>query len=166
MDVFRQVVDTNLYGCVYPVKAALPYLKVGSQKRKSEIKGHIVVFSSYSGEFGLPYRTSYCASKFAVNGFFESLKMELGDFIDITMICPITVETEFRSSSLIKAKETEAGGKAASKVSAEDAVDRIIEASDRRDDKLIWPMIPSIAQKFKNLFPNSIATLVKSRAKL
>lgn len=36
MDVFRKVVETNLYGCVYPVRHALPYLKVGSEKRNSK----------------------------------------------------------------------------------------------------------------------------------
>ena len=95
MDPFKKVVDVNLYGCVYPTRHALKYLKKDSQLRKNELpknqKGHIVVFSSFSGEFGLPYRSCYSASKFAVNGFFESLRMELGDQIDITIISPITV---------------------------------------------------------------------------
>ena len=67
-------------------------------------KGQIVVMSSISGEIGLHYRTVYCSSKFAVNGFFESLRMEVKDEIDITIICPITVETSFRENSLIKPK--------------------------------------------------------------
>ena len=58
--------------------------------------------SSVSGEIGLHYRTAYCSSKFAVNGFFESLRMEEKDRIDITIICPITVETSFRENSLAK----------------------------------------------------------------
>lgn len=56
--------------------------------------------SSYSGEIGLTYRTGYCASKFAVTGFFESLRMELEGALDITIICPVTVETSFREHSL------------------------------------------------------------------
>ena len=63
--------------------------------------------SSYSGEIGLHFRTAYCASKFAVTGFFESLRMEVSDYIDITIICPITVETSFRENSLIKPKSIE-----------------------------------------------------------
>ena len=102
MEPFRKVVETNLYGCVYPTRYALPYLKAGSAKRLSPTRGHIVVFSSFSGEFGLWYRSCYSASKFAVNGFFESLRMELGGALDITTICPITVQTEFREGSLIK----------------------------------------------------------------
>ena len=58
--------------------------------------------SSYSGEIGFHYRTAYCASKFAVTGFFESLRMEVADQIDITMICPVTVETSFRDHAVLK----------------------------------------------------------------
>ena len=78
---------------------AVPHLK--------KTHGQIVVMSSYSGEIGLHYRTAYCASKFAVTGFFESLRMEVSDYIDITIICPITVETSFRENSLIKPKHGE-----------------------------------------------------------
>lgn len=88
MEPFRKVIETNLYGCAYPTRHALKYMKSNS---KLETKGHIAVLSSYSGEFGLQGRSCYSASKFAVNGFFESLRMELGDKIDITVVCPITV---------------------------------------------------------------------------
>ena len=55
--------------------------------------------SSYSGEIGLIYRSAYCASKFAVNGFFEALRMEVGDDVDITIVCPITIEnTNFKKN--------------------------------------------------------------------
>lgn len=63
--------------------------------------------SSLSGEVGIHYRTAYCASKFAVTGFFEALRMEVGKEVDITLICPITVETSFREHSLIKPKDVE-----------------------------------------------------------
>jgi len=58
--------------------------------------------SSYSGEIGFHYRTAYCASKFAVTGFFESLRMEVAEDIDITIICPVTVETSFREHAVLK----------------------------------------------------------------
>lgn len=60
--------------------------------------------SSYSGEIGLIYRTAYCASKFAVTGFFEALRMEIGEDVDITLICPITVETNFRDHAIVKSE--------------------------------------------------------------
>ena len=90
MTPFKKVVDTNLMGCAYPTKYALKYMKKDLSKTKSQ-KGHIIVLSSFSGEFGVWYRSAYCASKFAVNGFFESLRMELNEKMDFTVVCPITV---------------------------------------------------------------------------
>jgi NAD(P)-dependent dehydrogenase (short-subunit alcohol dehydrogenase family) len=53
---------TNFYANVYLTKLALPYLK--------RTNGAIIVISSLSGKFGLPSRSAYCASKFALSGFF------------------------------------------------------------------------------------------------
>lgn len=59
--------------------------------------------SSFSGEVGLPYRVPYCSSKFAVTGFFEALRMELGNYnIAITVICPPTVDSPMRKNAVIK----------------------------------------------------------------
>ena len=62
MSVYESLMKTNFYSNVYLTKLALPILK--------KTKGGIVVISSLSGKFGLPSRTAYCASKFALNGFF------------------------------------------------------------------------------------------------
>lgn len=53
---------TNFYVNVNLTKYALPYLR--------NVNGRIMVISSLSGKFGLPLRTAYCASKFALTGFF------------------------------------------------------------------------------------------------
>lgn len=55
---------TNFLGYAFMIKAALPHLTIESQ---------LIVISSLSGIIGLPFRSVYCASKFAVNGFIESL---------------------------------------------------------------------------------------------
>ena len=81
------------------------------------------MLSSYSGEFGLWYRSAYSASKFAVNGFFESLKMELSEYVDITVVSPITVQTEFRNYSLIKTDKKATESKEGSAVTVQEAVD-------------------------------------------
>jgi dehydrogenase/reductase SDR family protein 7B len=163
MEPFRKVVETNLYGCVYPVRHALKHMKkdLGSISSK---KGHIVVLSSYSGEFGLWYRSAYSASKFAVNGFFESLKMELGDFIDITVVSPITVQTEFRNYSLIKTERKATESESA--ITTKQAVDEIIIASDHRVEKFIFPFKPWLAVQMRNLAPKTIEKMVKKGASL
>ena len=78
---------TNVYANVYLTKYALPAL------RKNE--SHIVVISSLSGKFGLPDRSAYCASKFALTGFFEALRTE-EDKISITMVYPTSIDTPMR----------------------------------------------------------------------
>lgn len=66
--VLREVMDVNLWGAVYCSQAAIPYLL--------ETSGSLVAVSSVTGFKGLPGRTGYAASKFAMNGLFESLRME------------------------------------------------------------------------------------------
>ena len=57
--------ETNFYGNVSLTQHALPHLR--------KQKGQIVVINSVSGVIGLPFRSGYCASKFATRGFFDSL---------------------------------------------------------------------------------------------
>jgi len=81
LNVYQKVMQTNFFGYLYCTKYAMPYLK--------KSKGQIVVLSSISGEVGIPLRTAYCSSKFAVTGFFEALRIELDNHeIAITIVCP------------------------------------------------------------------------------
>ena len=66
--VLREIMDVNLWGAAYCSQAAIPYLL--------ETKGSLVAVSSVTGFKGLPGRTGYAASKFAMNGLFESIRME------------------------------------------------------------------------------------------
>lgn len=68
LDVLEEVMNVNYWGTVYCTKAALPELL--------KSKGSLVAVSSVTGFKGLPGRTGYASSKFAVNGLFESLRME------------------------------------------------------------------------------------------
>ncbi len=61
--------DVNFYGAVYCTYYALPYL--------IRSRGRIVAVSSLGGKAPLPYNSPYIASKFAMHGFFDSLRMEL-----------------------------------------------------------------------------------------
>lgn len=69
VDVIRKVMDINFYGAVYCTKFALPHLL------KSQ--GIVVGISSVAGYRGLPGRSGYSASKFALQGWLESLRTEL-----------------------------------------------------------------------------------------
>ncbi|HOY49667.1 MAG TPA: SDR family oxidoreductase [Flavobacteriales bacterium] len=68
IDVLKQLMDVNFWGMVYCTKYALPYLL--------ESKGSIVGMSSVAGYKGLPTRSGYAATKFAMEGFLETLRIE------------------------------------------------------------------------------------------
>src|SRR5512143_2770919 len=70
--LFKHTVDVNFYGAVYCTYYALPYLK--------ERRGRIVAVSSLGGKVTVPYNTPYCASKFAMHGFYEALRTEVAQY--------------------------------------------------------------------------------------
>jgi NADP-dependent 3-hydroxy acid dehydrogenase YdfG len=85
---YRQMVDVNILGMLYPIHAALPVMK-----RQGD--GHIVVVSSGTGRYIHP-STVYSGTKHAVSAIAESLRREVGkDFIRVTSIEPGAVKTEF-----------------------------------------------------------------------
>jgi short-subunit dehydrogenase len=69
LDLFKRVMEVNFTGLVQCTYYALPYLK--------DSRGRVVNVSSLGGKFAIPYNTSYIASKHAVTGFSDSLRMEL-----------------------------------------------------------------------------------------
>lgn len=92
-EVIKKVMDVNFYGTVYATKFALPYIK--------QSKGTIVGISSIAGYRGLPVRTGYSASKFAVNGFLEALRTELlKTDVHILTACPGFTASNIRFSAL------------------------------------------------------------------
>jgi short-subunit dehydrogenase len=93
--LFKKTVDINFYGTVYCTYYALPYLK--------QTQGRIVAVSSLGGKAAIPYNTPYCSSKYALHGFFDSLRMELYQSgVSCTVVCPSWVATEFHESQLNK----------------------------------------------------------------
>jgi short-subunit dehydrogenase len=95
LDLFRHTMNVNFYGAVHCTYYALPHLK--------RTKGRIVVISSLGGKAALPYNTPYCASKYALHGFYDALRMELSQSgVSITVICPSWVVSEFHEAQLTK----------------------------------------------------------------
>ena len=79
--VYAQLLAVNYLGAVYTTAAALPHLKAS--------RGLIVAVASLAGLTGVPERTGYAASKHAMVGFFESLRIELaGSGVDVTIVAP------------------------------------------------------------------------------
>jgi short-subunit dehydrogenase len=95
LTLFKQVMNVNFYGMVHCTFHALRYLM--------QSHGQIVNISSIGGFLGVPYNSSYVSSKFAMNGFTESLRIEVArDGVSVTLICPYWVITEFHERYLDK----------------------------------------------------------------
>lgn len=93
LEVIKKVMDTNFMGSVYCTKFALPFL--------IQTKGTIVGISSIAGYRGLPGRTGYSASKFALQGFLESLKTELiDDGVHVMWVSPGFTSSKIRDHAL------------------------------------------------------------------
>jgi short-subunit dehydrogenase len=86
---YEHLMKVNLWGSVWCTHAALPHLKAS--------RGQIVAVSSLAGLVGVPGRTAYSATKFAMTGFFEALRAELkGAGVSVTTAYPGVVATQIR----------------------------------------------------------------------
>ena len=94
VQIDRDIMELNFFSVITLTKLVLAYmLKNGS--------GHLVVISSITGKFGFPMRTAYCASKHAVQGYFEALRAELvDDNIQVTIVSPGRVNTSISKNAI------------------------------------------------------------------
>jgi short-subunit dehydrogenase len=93
VDVIRKVMDVNFFGAVYCTKYALPSIL--------ERKGAIVGVSSIAGYRGLPGRSGYSASKFALQGWLEALRTELYEKeVNVMWVCPGFTTSNIRNAAL------------------------------------------------------------------
>lgn len=90
---YQSLMQVNLWGSVWCTHAALPHLEAR--------KGRIVAVSSLAGLIGVPGRTAYSATKFAMTGFFEALRAEVaGAGVSVTIAFPGVVLTQIRHHGL------------------------------------------------------------------
>lgn len=88
-DELREQIETNLIGLIETTQAVLPHML-------AQRAGHVVNVSSIAGLLGVPGLSVYNATKFAVNGFSEALRREVGAFgVQVSLLCPGGVETDF-----------------------------------------------------------------------
>ena len=95
LDVIRKVMDVNFWGAIYCTHYALPHLLKSG--------GSVVGISSIAGNKGLPARTGYSASKFALQGFLEVLRIEnLKTNLHVLIVCPGFTASNIRKTALSK----------------------------------------------------------------
>lgn len=127
LDVLHQLMDVNFWGTVYCAKYALPYLQAS--------KGSLVGVSSVAGIHGLPGRTGYSASKFAMTGLLETIRIEnLKKGLHVMIACPGFTASNVRFSALTAdgSQQGESPRNEAKMMSAEEVAQRIIRGISRR----------------------------------
>lgn len=93
LSVFERLMRVNYLGTVYPTYHALPYLK--------KSRGLIVGISSLTGKTGVPTRSAYGATKHAMQGFLDALRVELRPSgVDVLVVSPGFVRTDIRAKAL------------------------------------------------------------------
>lgn len=96
LDIDRKMMEINFFGAVGLTKAVLPVMI-------QQQSGQIGVISSMSGKFGWGQRSAYAAAKHALQGFFETLHIEVQKHnIDVNIICPGRINTPISFSALTK----------------------------------------------------------------
>jgi short-subunit dehydrogenase len=132
METLKNVMDINFWGTVYTTKAALPAVQ--------KANGVIVGVSSIAGYRGLPGRSGYSASKYALNGWLEALRTELfGSGTHVMWVCPGFTTSNIRNAALNK--DAQAQGESpmdeGSMMSSEECANHIIQAIDKRKRSLV-----------------------------
>ena len=131
-DVIRKVMDVNFFGAVYCTKFALPHI--------ISRKGTIVGISSIAGYRGLPGRSGYSASKFALQGWLEALRTELlEDEVNVMWVCPGFVTSNIRNAALTEqgAPHGESTMEEGKLMTAAECAHHIIHAIEKRKRTLV-----------------------------
>lgn len=148
LTIYERLMRLNYLGSVYCTYFALPHLK------KSQ--GRIVGLSSVAGITGVPTRTAYSASKHAMFGFFDSLRIEVAPYgVSVTMVAPDYVLSEIHRRALGKdGKPLGASPLKEDKIMTSEACARlIVEAMDKRQRLLLTSTRGKIGRWLKMLAP-------------
>lgn len=152
LEDFAWVVGINLWGVVYGCKLFMPMLR-----RQDE--AYVVNLSSMFGLVGMPHQTSYCATKFAVRGFSESLAVELADTtVRVLSVHPGGIRTNIARSARYRGEAAQTRDKTVGffdkmPTSPETAAARIVAAMERNAERLLITPEAHAVDVIKRLFP-------------
>jgi len=157
---YETLMKVNLWGAVWCTHAALPHLR--------QSKGNIVAVSSLAGLVGVPGRTAYSATKFAVTGFFEALRAELkGAGVSVTTAFPGVVATATRHRGY-NAKGEPAGVsglKEEEAMSVEECARLIVAGMNRREREVVMTARGKLGRFVKLVAPGLIESMALAALK-
>ena len=156
VSILARIMEVNYMGAVYCTKHALPWLR--------QSQGVLAGISSLAGRTGVPTRTGYSASKHAMAGFFDSLRIELaGSGVAVTMVYPGFVSTGIRENAtgpdgkpirVSPVKEGEVMG-------VEECAARIVRALERREREVVMTARGKMGLWLKLLAPSLVDRIAR-----
>lgn len=160
LEVDRKLMEVNYFGAAALTKAVLPIM----QQQKS---GHLVAISSLSGKFGFFLRSAYSASKFALVGFYESLRLEEEkNNIKVSLVFPGFVQTNISQNALsgdgqkhAKLDNNQKGG-----ISAEKCARDIIRGIKKDKHEIISGGTEKWGILLKRLFPKLFYRILRKKS--
>ena len=169
LDVLQELMNTNFWGTVYCTYYALPHLLKN--------KGSLVGVSSIAGYQALPARTGYSASKFAIQGFLNTIRIEnLYTGLHVMIACPGFTASNIRNTALTAdgSQQKDTPLEEGKLMSAEIVANRIIKGIEKRKRQVIMTtegkltvflgkFFPALVDKlvFKNMLKEKNSPLIK-----
>ena len=158
LDVLKKVFDINFWGTVYCSKHALPHLLAS--------KGSLVGVSSIAGKTGLPGRTGYSASKFALEGFLQTVRIEnLKKGLHVLVACPGFTASNIRNAALNAQGESqgESPRNENKMMTAEAVAEKILSAVVKRKRDLVLTTEGMTTVLLSKFFPSLLDKLVYNK---
>lgn len=155
LDVIKKVMDINFYGVLYATKYCLPSIEAN--------KGSVIGISSIAGFRGLPGRSGYSASKFALNGFLEVLRTEmLKKGVHVLTACPGFTASNIRKKSLLAdgSHQGESPRKEEKMMTAEECARHIYKATRKRKKFLVLTSQGKMTVFLNKWFPGFMDKMV------
>lgn len=154
LSVIRNLMDVNFWGTVYCTKYALPYLL--------EAKGSVVGVISIAGFKGLPARTGYSSSKFAIYGFLDTLRIEhLHDGLHVMVFAPGFTTSNIRNVALTAdgSAQGETPRDEDKMMSAEEVAKRMAKGIIKRKSQIVLTPIGNLTVWLNKFFPRLVDKL-------
>lgn len=158
LEPLRRIMDVNYFGAVYCTHAALPHLTAS--------RGRIVNVASLTGKTGVPTRTGYAASKHAMAGFFDSLRIELLETgVTVTTAFPGFVATGVRRHAYGPdgAPLGESPVQEGEVMTADECARLILEAADARKREVVMTAAGKVGQWVKLIAPGLVDRVARRK---
>lgn len=154
LSVIKKLMDVNFWGTVYCTKYALPHIL--------KQKGSVVGVISIAGFKGLPARTGYSASKFAIYGFLDTLRVEhLKDNLHVMIFAPGFTASSIREKALVAdgSNQGETPRDEAKMMSAEECAKHLIKGIKKRKSQVVLTPVGKTLVTLNKFFPRLVDKL-------